>query len=138
MERQWPFDEDLASIPAARIRDEFRKLSRFLPVIVLIPKSALYDETTQNKDGQSKSVVDFKGLTDVPSPLDAAKAWLGNKRGTALFVFGEITVNFSTMETHRRGRRVALTSKQFKTLAYLIKNAQRVISRDELLNEVWG
>jgi DNA-binding response OmpR family regulator len=28
--------------------------------------------------------------------------------------------------------------KEFKTLAYLIKNPRRVISRDELLNDVWG
>jgi DNA-binding response OmpR family regulator len=131
-------DEDLACIPAARIRDEFRKLSRFLPVIVLIPKSTVYDETEQNKDSQNKSVVGLKDPPDIPSPLDAAKAWFGNKRATELFVFGEVTVNFFTMETHRKRRRVALTSKQFKTLAYLIKNARRVISRDELLNEVWG
>jgi DNA-binding response OmpR family regulator len=42
------------------------------------------------------------------------------------------------MEIHRNGRPVILTFKEFKTLAYLIKNPRRVISRDELLNEVWG
>jgi DNA-binding response OmpR family regulator len=44
----------------------------------------------------------------------------------------------STMEIHRNGRPVILTCKEFKTLVYLIKNPRRVISRDELLNEVWG
>jgi DNA-binding response OmpR family regulator len=42
------------------------------------------------------------------------------------------------MEIHRNGRPVTLTSKEFKLLAYLIKNPRRVISRDKLLNEVWG
>jgi DNA-binding response OmpR family regulator len=42
------------------------------------------------------------------------------------------------MEIHRYGRPVTLASNEFKTLAYLIKNSRRVISRDELLNEVWG
>jgi len=42
------------------------------------------------------------------------------------------------MEIHRNGRPVILTCKEFKTLAYLIKNPRRVISRDELLSEVWG
>jgi DNA-binding response OmpR family regulator len=28
--------------------------------------------------------------------------------------------------------------KEFRTLEFMIKNARRVISRDELLNEVWG
>ena len=31
-----------------------------------------------------------------------------------------------------------LTALEFKTLRYLVENARRVISRDELLNEVWG
>jgi DNA-binding response OmpR family regulator len=31
-----------------------------------------------------------------------------------------------------------LTPREFKALKYFIENAERVISRDELLNEVWG
>ena len=31
-----------------------------------------------------------------------------------------------------------VTAKEFKTLEFLIKNPERVISRDELLNEVWS
>ena len=97
-------NEDLISIPAAKIRDEFRKLSRFLPVIVLIPKSAVHDETAENKPAPNKSVVGLKDARDVPSPLDAAKAWFKNKNSTDLFVFGEVTVNSPTMEIHRKGR----------------------------------
>jgi hypothetical protein len=37
---------------------EFRKLSRYLPVIVLVPKSAVQDKTTQKKPGSNKSVTD--------------------------------------------------------------------------------
>jgi DNA-binding response OmpR family regulator len=55
-----------------------------------------------------------------------------------MLVYGDVTISFSAMEVHRRGQLVALTRKEFKTLAYLLKNARRVISRDELLNEVWG
>jgi DNA-binding response OmpR family regulator len=42
------------------------------------------------------------------------------------------------MEIHHNGQPINLTCKEFKTLAYLIRNARRVISRDEFLNEVWG
>ncbi len=44
-------DEDLALMPASGIPEEFRKLSRYLPVIVLVPKSAVHDKTTQKKPG---------------------------------------------------------------------------------------
>ena len=44
-------DEDLTLMPASGIPEEFRKLSRYLPVIVLVPKSAVHDKTTQKKPG---------------------------------------------------------------------------------------
>jgi len=131
-------NEDLASVPVSGIPEEFRKLSRFLPVIVLVPKSAVHDKTTQKKPGSNKSVTERIDTSDVCLPLDAAKAWLRNPIATDTFEFGGVTGCFSTMEIHRNGRSVSLTRKEFKTLAYLIKNPRRVISRDELLSEVWG
>jgi DNA-binding response OmpR family regulator len=131
-------NEDLASVPVSGIPEEFRKLSRYLPVIVLVPKSAVHDKTTQKKPGPNKSVTGLIDTSDICLPLDAAKAWLRNPNATDTFEFGGVTGCFSTMEIHRNGRPVILTCKEFKTLAYLIKNPRRVISRDELLNQVWG
>jgi DNA-binding response OmpR family regulator len=129
-------DEDLALVPASRIPEEFLKLSRFLPVVVLIPKSAVHDKTTQKKPEPNKSVTGLIDTSDVCLPL--SKAGLRNPNATDTFEFGGVKGCFSTMEIHRNGRPVILTFKEFKTLAYLIKNPRRVISRDELLNEVWG
>ncbi len=126
-------NEDLASVPVSGIPEEFRKLSRYLPVIVLVPKSAFHDKTTQKKPGTNKSVTGLIDTSDVCLPLDAAKAWLKNPNATDTFEFGGVTGCFSTMEIHRNGRPVILTCKE-----YLIKNPRRVISRDELLDEVWG
>ena len=131
-------DEDLALMPASGIPEEFRKLSRYLPVIVLVPKSAVHDKTTQKKPGPNKSVTDPIDTSDVCLPLDAAKAWLRNLNATDTFEFGGVRGCLSTMEIHRNGRPIILTFKEFKTLEYLIKNPRRVISRDELLKEVWG
>jgi DNA-binding response OmpR family regulator len=131
-------DEQLASMPASGIPEDFRKLSRFFPVIVLVPKSAVEDEATQRKLAPNKSVTDLADTTNVCLRLDAAKAWLKNSNATDTFEFGGVKGCLSTMEIHRNGRPVTLTSKEFKTLVYLIKNPRRVISRGELLNEVWG
>ena len=131
-------DEDLVLVPVSGVPEEFRKLSRYLPVIVLVPKSAVHDKTTQKKSGPNKSVTGPINTRDVCLPLDAAKAWLKSPNATDTFEFGGVKVCFSTMEIHRNGRPVILTFKEFKTLAYLIKNPRRVISRDELLTEVWG
>ena len=131
-------DEDLAAVPISGVPEEFRKLSRFLPVIVLVPKSTVHDETTQKKPGPNKSANGLTDMRNVRLPLDGAKAWFRNSSGTDTFEFGGVTGCLSTMEVHRNGRLVILTYKEFKTLEYLIRNAGRVISRDELLNKVWG
>jgi DNA-binding response OmpR family regulator len=131
-------DEKRASMPTFDIPKDFRKLSRFFPAIVLVQKSAVEDEATQKKPGPNKSVTGLIDTSEVCSPLDAAKARLRNPNATDTFEFGGVKGCLSSMEIHRNGRPVTLTSKEFKTLAYLIKNPRRVISRDELLNEVWG
>jgi DNA-binding response OmpR family regulator len=59
-------------------------------------------------------------------------------RETDVIGFGSVCVNLSSMEVRRDGKAVAVTAMEFKLLRYLIRNASRVISRDELLNEVWG
>jgi hypothetical protein len=52
--------------------------------------------------------------------------------------FGEVSVNFWTMEISRSGKPVVLTAQEFKLLRFFLKNPERVFSRNELLNEVWG
>jgi DNA-binding response OmpR family regulator len=131
-------DEDLALVPVSGIPEEFRTLSRYLPVILLVPKTAVHEKTILKEEGPNKPVTDLLDTTDVCLPLDAAKAWLRYPNATDTFEFGRVKGCFSTMEIHRNGRPVILTGKEFKTLAYRIKNPRRVISRDELLNEVWG
>jgi hypothetical protein len=131
-------DENLVPVPVSDVPEEFRQLSRFSPVIVLIPKPAVRDKTTHKGSAPNESVACLSDSGVVSSSLAAAKAWLEHPSASDVVEFGGITVCFSAMEIHRNGRAVTLTRKEFQTLAYLIKNARRVISREELLNEVWG
>src|SRR5277367_2974937 len=117
-------DEELAPVPASNIPEDFRTLSRFFPVIVLIPKSAVEDESTLKKLAPNKSVPPLTDTRNTCIPLDVAKAWLKNSNATDTFEFGGVRGRFSTMEIHCNGRPVTLTCKEFKTLAYLIKNAR--------------
>jgi DNA-binding response OmpR family regulator len=114
-------DEKRASVPASDIPEDFRKLSCFFPVIVLVPKSAVEDEVVQKRLELNKSVTDLTNTGNLRLPLDAAKAWLTDSNAPDTFEFGEIKGCLSTMEIHRNGRAVTLTSKEFKTLVYLIK-----------------
>jgi len=52
--------------------------------------------------------------------------------------FGDVRVNLLKMETSRSEKPVVLTAGEFKLLRFFIKAPDRVFSRDELLNQVWG
>src|SRR5258708_32362242 len=69
-------DEKLASVPASGIPENFRKLSRFFLVIVLVPKSAVEDEETPKKLKPNKSVTDLTTTRNDCLALDARRAWL--------------------------------------------------------------
>jgi len=52
--------------------------------------------------------------------------------------FGEVSVDLESMEVRRSNRPVNLTAMEFKVLKYFVANPNRAISRDDLLDQVWG
>jgi DNA-binding response OmpR family regulator len=56
----------------------------------------------------------------------------------ATYTFGECEIDFAKMTARRAGKPVAVTKLEFKLLKYFLDNAERVLSRAELLDEVWG
>jgi two-component system, OmpR family, alkaline phosphatase synthesis response regulator PhoP len=53
------------------------------------------------------------------------------------FQFGDIQVDFEKNEVVRNGSRVSLATKELQLLRYLIERRGEVVSRDELLKNVW-
>ena len=52
--------------------------------------------------------------------------------------FGDVSVNFRSAEARRAGEPVRLVAKELELLRYFAENAGMVLSRDELLDSVWG
>jgi two-component system alkaline phosphatase synthesis response regulator PhoP len=52
--------------------------------------------------------------------------------------FGEVEIDFRKAEVTKGGQPVALSAKEFQLLRYLVRQRGATLSRDELLNEVWG
>jgi DNA-binding response OmpR family regulator len=59
-------------------------------------------------------------------------------RGSASLTVGDLTLNPDTHEVSRGERAVDLTQREFELLEYLMRNERIVISRQRLLDEVWG
>jgi DNA-binding response OmpR family regulator len=129
-------DESLARIPTINSK-EIRNLSNFLPVIVLIHKSTIKKFAVRDMT-HSKSLTETSESTKLLGLFSQAVNLSKTGDTNNVVVFGDVIVNFSALEVLRKGRPVVLTALEFKTLKYFIQNARRPISRDELLNEVWG
>ena len=59
-------------------------------------------------------------------------------RGSAYLVVGDLRLNPDTREVTRADRVVELTAREFELLEHLMRNARIVVSRQALLDEVWG
>ena len=60
------------------------------------------------------------------------------KEPTEGYRFGEVDVDFRKAEVTRAGEPLSLSAKEFQLLRYFIRQRGATLSRDELLNEVWG
>jgi DNA-binding response OmpR family regulator len=116
--------------------EQIRQLSQFLPVIVLLPKCAMEDQNHSRRiiaseftaSTAEKSFELLQTTPRQPEKPDSADE----------SAFGDVRINFAEMTASVKEQPVALTTMEFKALKYMMQNARRVISRDELLNEVWG
>ncbi|MDY7042017.1 MAG: response regulator transcription factor [Chloroflexota bacterium] len=59
-------------------------------------------------------------------------------RGTGMVHVGDLLLDLRARRVVRRDEEVCLTSLEFDLLAYLVRNAGRVVGYDELWREVWG
>jgi DNA-binding response OmpR family regulator len=130
------YHESLARMPNINSK-EIRDLSRFLPVIVLIHKSTI-KKLVVLEMVESKSLTETSESTKLFGLFGHAVDLFNTADTGRVVVFGDVVVNLSSVEVRRKGQPVVLTALEFKTLKYFTQNARRAISRDELLNEVWG
>jgi TolB-like protein len=55
-----------------------------------------------------------------------------------IFKFGDHALDIERRELRRKAERVALEPQVFDLLVYLVRNRDRVVSKDDLINDIWG
>jgi len=117
---------------------EIKQISPTVPIIVLSAASDVSDKVLLLELGADDYVTKPFSPRELLARVRAALRRTVRKEPGDTFAFGGVTADFTRMEITRNGEPVVLTAQEFKTLKFLVLNAERVISRDELLNEVWG
>ena len=87
-------------------------------------------------------VVEITKLADPAFPIEKGdvQAFLRRRPGqqTDVHRFGTCEVDLPSRTVTRNGKRVSLTSKEFQLLAYFLQRPGCALSRDVILNAVWG
>jgi len=109
-----------------------------LPIVVLSATSDVSDKVLLLELGADDYVTKPFSPRELLARVRAALRHTSRTATASLVSFDGISVDFKKMEVQRDGNVIILTAQEFKTLQFLVQNADRVISRDELLNEVWG
>ncbi len=118
---------------------EIKKECAHVPILVLSAASDVLDKVLLLELGADDYVTKPFSPRELLARVRAAVRRLNRAADKVeVFNFDDVEVNFSKMELHRGGEPVSLTPQEFKMLRFFVNNQERVISRAELLNEVWG
>jgi DNA-binding response OmpR family regulator len=127
----------LPSMSGAEVCRGIKSWSSSTPVVVLSAVSEVADKVLLLELGAddyvTKPFSPRELMARVQAAIRRAQKPVTNERVT----FGNITADFSGMEVFKAGRPVVLTAHEIKLLEYFVAHPERVITREELLNDVW-
>ena len=117
---------------------EIRQQAATLPIIILTATSGEVDKVLLLELGADDYVTKPFSPRELLARVRAVMRRSSRPSVGEQYSFADVSVDFAKMEVVRTGKPVTLTPQEFKILKYFGQNPERVISRDELLNEVWG
>lgn len=133
-------DVTLPGISGLDLCHKLRQTSA-VPIIVVTARDDSHDVVAGLEAGADDYVTKpfvFKELAArVRALLRRTQGLLPGEDGGALD-FGELSINVEEGTVERSGRRLDLTRTEFLLLCALIDNQRRILSRDQLLSNVWG
>ena len=119
---------------------DLRQRGMTTPVIMLTARGQIVDKVLGLKLGADDYLTkpfDMLELTArIEVQLRRAAASAGS--GTKQYAFGDIGVDFRKAEVTRAGHPIELSAREFLLLKDFIEHREATLTRDELLNEVWG
>lgn len=117
---------------------EIKKEAPSLPVIILSAKTEVSEKVLLLELGADDYVTKPFSPRELLARVRAAVRRTTGPDAVDSVLFGTVHADFAKMELTRDGAPVSMTAQEFRLLRYFAQNPRRVLSRTELLNEVWG
>lgn len=116
------------------------KKTKDIPVIMVTAKGAEYDKVKGLDAGADDYVTKPFGMMELISRIKAVlrRSAKGSISSEDTFVIGEIRLDPKKHEVTVHGEVVNLTLKEYELLKRLMKNSNIVLTRDQLLEDIWG
>jgi DNA-binding response OmpR family regulator len=128
----------LPGLSGRTICKEIKQWSSDTPVIVLSAISEVADKVLLLETGADDYVTKPFSPRELLARVQAAIRRNNKKAEVLPLSFGDVRVDFVTMETHRRDELIPLTAHEFKLLRFFLDNPGRAVTREELLSSIWG
>jgi len=118
---------------------ELRSQGLNVPILMLTARGEVRDRVEGLKTGADDYLTKPFDTSELLARIEALlRRAKGASTGGAVHQFGTVHVNTRRHEVTRDGELVALSSKEYQLLCYLLERPGVVVSRDELLEQVWG
>jgi len=118
---------------------ELRKRGIETPVVMLTARGQVVDKVVGLKLGADDYVTKPFEMAELLARVEAHL-----RRAPAVphpvegYTFGDVRVDFRKAEATREGQPIELSAREFQLLRYFIEHRGATLTREELLNEVWG
>jgi two-component system alkaline phosphatase synthesis response regulator PhoP len=109
-----------------------------VPVIMLTARGEEVDRVLGLELGADDYVTKPFSLRELLARVRAVLRRPGPRQRMETFAFGDVRLHVRARQVFKAGREVRLTRKEFDLLRYFVEHPGEVITRDRLLDEVWG
>ena len=131
-------DRMLPHMNGIEVLKEARSRQIKTPVIILTALGELNDRLTGLNCGADDYMVKPFGVLELSARIRSLLRRVRREEKKDILSYQGISINKKTREASSSGRVCELTLKEFELLCYLLENQARVVTRDELLNQIWG
>ncbi len=115
-----------------------QKDTRDIPVIMLTAKGAEYDKVQGLDLGADDYITKPFGVMELLSRVKAVLRRYAPKGQEEEIRIGEVELDLKSHRVTAGGAEVVLTLKEFELLHYMMENIGIVLSRDKILESIWG
>jgi DNA-binding response OmpR family regulator len=111
-----------------------------MPIIMLTARGQEVDKVVGLELGADDYVTKPFSIRELLARVKAVlrRAHGGAAKGTEQFAFGEVEVNLRSCQVSRKGKALEFSSKEFELLKYFLNHPGETLTRDRLLEDVWG